>query len=265
MHCCRENPYFEGDAYLKFPFDVQKRSYSWWDNTLGATVALHYAGTKKVQGYTGYRFTGTVAPTKIGTRLVPGTIVGRKNTPQVLAEEWYSNHGIELVADQRTGRVIYAQIGPRRTLRAPGTKKDAVVLLDSREDRVHHRDPEGPGETGRRQEQRPTAHAWGRRCRSAPPWPDSFWRWWVGVLVLRGRRRPESARYAVEHPRLTSRSDDDVSSNKAGNCHPVSSRGERGAKTVQPHPSTARPHPPPMKQLKSPHSKSGKTPLSSAP
>ncbi|MGW2855694.1 porin PorA family protein, partial [Streptomyces sp. NPDC001215] len=51
---------------------------------------------------------------------------------QVLAEEWYANHGIELVVDQRTGRVIYAQVGPRRTLRAPGATKDAVVLLDSR-------------------------------------------------------------------------------------------------------------------------------------
>ncbi|WP_128803127.1 MULTISPECIES: DUF3068 domain-containing protein [unclassified Streptomyces] len=132
VHCCKENPYFEGDAYLKFPFDVHKRSYSWWDNSLGDTVVLHYAGRQKIQGYEGYAFTGTVAPVKIGTRLVPGTIVGRKSTPQVLAEEWYSNHGIRLVVDQRTGRVLYAQVGPRRTLRAPGSKKDAVVLLDSR-------------------------------------------------------------------------------------------------------------------------------------
>lgn len=132
VHCCKENPYFEGDAYLKFPFDVHRRSYQWWDNSLGSTVTLHYSGTKKVQGYQGYRFTGTVSPVKIGTRLVPGTIVGQKNKPQVLAEEWYSNHGIELVVDQRTGRVLYAQVGPRRTLRAPGAKKDAVVLLDSR-------------------------------------------------------------------------------------------------------------------------------------
>ncbi|MFI8227785.1 DUF3068 domain-containing protein [Streptomyces sp. NPDC085900] len=131
VHCCKENPYFEGDAYLKFPFDVQRRSYTWWDNSLGDTVVLHYAGTRKVQGYKGYRFTGTVPPTKIGTRLVPGTIVGQKSKPQVLAEEWYSNHGIELVVDQATGRVLYAQVGPRRTLRAPGAEKDAVVLLDS--------------------------------------------------------------------------------------------------------------------------------------
>lgn len=132
VHCCEETPYIEGEAYLKFPFDVQKRSYQWWDNTLGGTVVLNYQGTKKIQGYTGYRFTGTVPPTKAGSRLVPGSIVDEPGRPQVLAEEWYSNHGIELVVDQATGRVIYAQVGPKRTLRAPGAKKDAAVLLDSR-------------------------------------------------------------------------------------------------------------------------------------
>ncbi|MFJ3664900.1 DUF3068 domain-containing protein [Streptomyces sp. NPDC090106] len=131
VHCCGETPYIEGEAYLKFPFDVQKRDYQWWDNTLGNTVVLHYRGSKKVQGYTGYRFTGTVAPTRVGTRQVPGSLVGQDDSPQVLAEEWYSNHGFELVVDQRTGRVVYARTGPRRTLRAPGATKDAVVLLDS--------------------------------------------------------------------------------------------------------------------------------------
>ncbi|MFC3576703.1 DUF3068 domain-containing protein [Streptomyces yaanensis] len=132
VHCCQEKPYHEGDAYLKFPFDVRKHAYQWWDDSLGSTVTLSYRGTKKVQGYTGYLFGGTVAPAKVGTRLVPGALVGRPAAAQVPAEEWYSNHGIELVVDQRTGRVLYAQVGPRRTLRAPGSTKDAVVLLDSR-------------------------------------------------------------------------------------------------------------------------------------
>lgn len=131
-HCCQEKPYFEGEAYLKFPFDVQKRAYRWWDNSLGATVTLHYRGTKKIRGYEGYRFTGSVPATRTGTRLVPGAIVGEPKRSQVLAEEWYANHLIELVVDQRTGRVIYAQVGPRRTLRAPGGTQDATVLLDSR-------------------------------------------------------------------------------------------------------------------------------------
>ncbi|GGV58161.1 hypothetical protein GCM10010294_05550 [Streptomyces griseoloalbus] len=131
VHCCEETPHIEGEAYLKFPFDVQKRSYQWWDNTLGDTVVLRHRGTEKVQGHTGYRFTGSVPPTKTGTRLVPGSIVGQPDRPQVLAEEWYANHGVELIVDQRTGRVLYARTGPRRTLRAPGGTKDAAVLLDT--------------------------------------------------------------------------------------------------------------------------------------
>ncbi|MFE9764533.1 DUF3068 domain-containing protein [Streptomyces sp. NPDC005808] len=131
VHCCQEKPYIQGEAYLKFPFDVQKRAYRWWDNSLGATVTLNYRGTKKIQGYAGYRFTGTVPATRTGTRLVPGAIVGEPERSQVLAEEWYANHLVELVVDQRTGRVLYAQVGPRKTLRAPGGTEDAAVLLDA--------------------------------------------------------------------------------------------------------------------------------------
>ncbi|MFI6942916.1 DUF3068 domain-containing protein [Streptomyces sp. NPDC050418] len=141
VHCCGEEPYFEGEAYLKFPFDVQERSYTWWDSTLGATVPLTYRGKKTVGvdedgdgkddlTHEGLRFTAEVEPTRTGTRQVPGTLVG-VDADQVLAEEWYENHGVELVVDQRTGRILYAQIGPRKTLRAPGADNDAVVLLDS--------------------------------------------------------------------------------------------------------------------------------------
>jgi hypothetical protein len=129
-HCCEEEPYHEGEAYLKFPFGVEKRTYQWWDRTLGATVPLSYRGTEKIRGYEGYVFTGTVAPTKVGTRQVPGALVGRRGAPQVIAEEWYSNQGIKLVVDQTTGRVLYAELAPRQALRAPGATKDAVVLLD---------------------------------------------------------------------------------------------------------------------------------------
>ncbi|GGX07776.1 DUF3068 domain-containing protein [Streptomyces chryseus] len=132
VHCCGEKPTFDGEAYLKFPFDVQKRSYRWWDNTLGSTVRLRFAGVRKIQGYEGYRFTGAVEPAQTGTRLVPGRLVGLPKRSQVLAEEWYANHGIELVVDRRTGRIVNAAIGPRKTLRAPGGKRDRVVLLDSR-------------------------------------------------------------------------------------------------------------------------------------
>ncbi|WP_156722570.1 DUF3068 domain-containing protein [Streptomyces apocyni] len=132
VHCCKEEPYYEGEAYLKFPFDVEPRDYRWWDNTAGQTVVVEYQGKKEIQGYAGMHFTAKIEkPIKTGTRQVPAALV-KAGEGQVHAEEWYQNHGIELVADQRTGRIIYAQIGPKKTLRAPGSDKDAVVLLDSK-------------------------------------------------------------------------------------------------------------------------------------
>ncbi|MGW1490127.1 DUF3068 domain-containing protein [Streptomyces sp. NPDC002402] len=131
VRCCEEKPRFEGEAYLKFPFDVEKRVYTWWDSTLGATVPLEFKGTTKIRGHRGYLFGGTVAATRTGTRQVPGVLVGRPQG-QVLAEEWYSNAGIELTVDQRTGRIMNAVIAPTKTLRAPGSKKDAVTLLSSK-------------------------------------------------------------------------------------------------------------------------------------
>ncbi|MFE6459886.1 DUF3068 domain-containing protein [Streptomyces cinereoruber] len=130
-HCCGESPVFDGEAYLKFPFDVEERDYRWWDGTLGAVVLLRHTGPGTVQGHRGLRFTGSVPATRTGVRQVPGRLVGLPDRPQVLAEEWYANSAIELVVDRPTGRILYAATGPRKTLRAPGSDKDAVVLLSS--------------------------------------------------------------------------------------------------------------------------------------
>jgi hypothetical protein len=190
VHCCHENPYFEGDAFLKFPFDVRKQPYQWWDNSLGATVTLRYSGTKKVQGYSGYVFKGTVPPTKIGTRLVPGGLVDQPGSPQILAEEWYSNHGIELIVDQRTGRVIYAQTGPRRTLRAPGHAYDAVLLLDADKLAFTTATQREQVKLAKRESGQLRLVGWSLPIGAAVA---GFVLAVVGgVLVLRGRRRPES-------------------------------------------------------------------------
>ncbi|MGD9483338.1 DUF3068 domain-containing protein [Streptomyces sp. TRM70308] len=131
VHCCDEGPTrFSGDAYLKFPFDVQERGYRWWDSTLGGAVPLTYEERAEVDGYEGLRFTGSVDATRTGSRQVPGALVG-SSAPQVMAEEWYANDNIELIVDEATGRILKATIGPRVTLRAPGADEDAVTLLHS--------------------------------------------------------------------------------------------------------------------------------------
>ncbi|MEU1072934.1 MULTISPECIES: DUF3068 domain-containing protein [unclassified Streptomyces] len=130
VHCCAESrPPHEGDAYLKFPFDLRKGTYRWWDATLAAAIPLRYAGTREVLGHQGYRYTGTVAPTRIGTRPVPAPLVGLPGPRPVQAEQWYANPGIDLIVDRRTGRVLDAVTSPRVTLRGPGQGTDAVTLL----------------------------------------------------------------------------------------------------------------------------------------
>lgn len=131
VNCCKAKPKdFSGEAYLKWPFDVEKRDYTWWDSTLGGTVPLRYKGEAKVRGHEGLRFTGTVEAARAGTRQVPGMLVDRKSG-QVNAEEWYSNSGLDFVVDERTGRILYAATGPKLVLRAPGGKTDKVTLLES--------------------------------------------------------------------------------------------------------------------------------------
>ncbi|MFF7265257.1 DUF3068 domain-containing protein [Streptomyces sp. NPDC008159] len=191
VHCCEEKPYIEGEAYLKFPFDVQKRSYRWWDNTLGATVTLHYEGRKKIRGYEGMRFTATVPATRTGTRLVPGALVDEPGRPQVQAEEWYANHGLELVVDQATGRVLYARTGPRRTLRAPGGTEDAAVLLDSRKLAFTAETQKFAVEQAERDSG--LLRLVGRTLPIGTAVVGFVLAVTGGVLVVRGRRRPETS------------------------------------------------------------------------
>ncbi|AXK34255.1 DUF3068 domain-containing protein [Streptomyces armeniacus] len=133
VHCCDEAPTrFAGDAYLKFPFDMEERGYTWWDATLGDTVPLSYKGRQKVAGYEGLRYTGAVKEqVKVGARQVPGVLVGEKDRGQVNAEEWYSNEKIDITVDERTGRILRVSIAPRMVLRAPGGERDKVTLLQS--------------------------------------------------------------------------------------------------------------------------------------
>ncbi|MBA0049974.1 DUF3068 domain-containing protein [Streptomyces sp. AJS327] len=132
VRCCGAKPKnFAGDAYLKWPFDVEERDYTWWDSTLGGTVPLQYKGRAKVKGYEGLRFAATVEQQRAGSRQVPGLLVDRPKSGQVHAEQWYSNSGLEFIVDERTGRILNAKTGPKMVLRAPGGKQDKVTLLQS--------------------------------------------------------------------------------------------------------------------------------------
>lgn len=130
-HCCGEEPRIDAEAFLKFPFNVERRTYSYWDSTLGGAVDVRYTGNAKVNGHEGYRFSAKVPPTKSGTRTVPGVLVDRPSQSQVAADQFYANEELWLVVDQRTGTIIDAGSSLKVTLRAPGSERDAVTLLQA--------------------------------------------------------------------------------------------------------------------------------------
>ncbi|CAM5423176.1 hypothetical protein SMICM304S_04374 [Streptomyces microflavus] len=131
VHCCEDSPTFDGEAYLKFPFDVEDVLTA-GGMYLGGVVRLEYAGKKKVQGYEGVRVQGhgRADPDRgaAGARRAGGQA---RYAPDPRRASGDPNSGIELVGGRRTGRIMNAAIGPKKTLRAPGSSKDAVTLLES--------------------------------------------------------------------------------------------------------------------------------------
>jgi hypothetical protein len=58
----------------KWPFDVEKKTYPYWDGTIGDTVDMKYDGTEDIKGLETYRFVGGVEDVPIDVAEgIPGT------------------------------------------------------------------------------------------------------------------------------------------------------------------------------------------------
>jgi len=126
VNCCGENADGEPVKYdglvFKFPFNTQKHTYQWWDESLQKAVPMKYKGTEKIDGATTYRFVGSVEPTAIETLKVPSKVVGETPGTMVDVEMWYSVHRTYWV-EPETGALIKAIEEPYTTLRSGGVDK----------------------------------------------------------------------------------------------------------------------------------------------
>ena len=128
--CCGSNPPVDGDAYMKFPFDVGKHDYVVWDATAMEAYIAHFDGTQKVNGHLLYRFVGAVQPIRIGSIPVPRGVVGLTGSDTVAADEYYANPREVTLVDPVTGAPVEGSSHLHITLRPPGGATDAVVALD---------------------------------------------------------------------------------------------------------------------------------------
>lgn len=129
VNCCGESPHFAGDAYVKFPFNVGRQTYDYWNPKAKQAFPVRYTGTVEVSGLQLYRFQGTVPPTRIGSTQVPGTLVGRKTTAMTNVDEYYQDKGTEIDVDPISGIPVVTVQHTVTTFRLPGESTDRLTLL----------------------------------------------------------------------------------------------------------------------------------------
>jgi hypothetical protein len=89
---------------VEFPMNAKKQTYNVFDTTLLKSVPAQYAGQTTVDGLTANKYVETVSPTQVGTKSLPGSLVGSK-APQVTLGEFYQTTTTYTV-DPTTGTIV---------------------------------------------------------------------------------------------------------------------------------------------------------------
>ena len=130
-NCCNAN--IDGEPVewaginpLKFPFNVEQRTYDYFDTTLVKPVPIEFAGTEDLDGLEVYVFKQTIPATQIGEQEVPGSLVG-STEPSVKAPRMYENIRT-LQVDPSTGSIIAGIEEQKQWLAgADGTEKLTII------------------------------------------------------------------------------------------------------------------------------------------
>ena len=133
--CCGAN--VNGDSSIQqrglvgyvFPIGTKKQTYQVFDTTLDKPVAFPFAGTTTVRGIEAYKFTEDVAPVRVATQTVPGSLVGIGKA-SVTLPEFYELH-LTYYVDPVTGALIDVQEHQTMTLHDPSTGAQALMLFDA--------------------------------------------------------------------------------------------------------------------------------------
>ncbi len=105
--------------FFKFPFDVQKKTYKWWDGDLGEARDMSYVREEKLEGVTTYVFRQTIDKAEIDERLVPKAVFGDPAQGNVTAKVMYGNIRT-LWIEPNTGVLIKGQEEVDKSLTADG-------------------------------------------------------------------------------------------------------------------------------------------------
>ena len=105
-HCCGEQPSHSGLTF-KFPFNTQKRTYSFWDTTAKQAFPATYVGAERINGLLTYRFEQRFDNVRLRTVEVSGEQAHQPGVASVPATVIYGNVKT-LWVEPRTGIIIKA-------------------------------------------------------------------------------------------------------------------------------------------------------------
>lgn len=113
-----EDATHEGQVF-KFPFNVQKQSYQWWDGDLQEATPAEFQDEEEIFGTNTYRFQQVIPNSVIRTQQVPGSLFEPPAAGMVTANLHYQNTRT-LWVEPNTGVVIKGEEQVEKTLRTAG-------------------------------------------------------------------------------------------------------------------------------------------------
>lgn len=136
VNCCDVNVdkdpvRLQGQIY-KWPFDVEKKTYSVFNSTTGKAFDARFAGEEQVGGLSVYRFEQTIPPTKTDTITAPASVLGMKDPGDVQVDRVYDAvntfwiepaTGSPVRQEQQRHEVLKTEDGVERSLAFVATAK----------------------------------------------------------------------------------------------------------------------------------------------
>lgn len=120
---------YQGSYTIKLPFNLEKKSYPYFDTTLAKPVDLEYKATEKVRGMETYKFEVTIPDTEFMKQETPGMLFGlAKESPAQNASRSYANQ-ITVWADPVTGVFMKMQQHQVQKLSIPN--HDPITVMDT--------------------------------------------------------------------------------------------------------------------------------------
>jgi hypothetical protein len=119
---------YSGINPLKFGFDIEKKTYLYFDRTINKATPMEFKDVETIDGVDVYKFVQTIEPTQTGTLEVPGDLVGSTEAA-VTAPRFYSNIRTVWV-EPVTGVIVKGSEQQKQTLRG-SDGSDKLTLIEA--------------------------------------------------------------------------------------------------------------------------------------